>query len=205
MRRFLCSGLLALLAACGTTAPDGAVFGPSPRALTGFSSTTDEAQVLASAKLDSHEDVLDVDLVEEFGILPIRVTVERRVADRRRMELMQLVEETLDHRLILADGKILQGIRPGDVKAIVDDSDVARLIDQERLENGLLREDAVFEGYLFFRLPRTQAEEVRLVDGKIFHRRGTTVYPLDIEDSILAFAIQFGDNAELEFFVGVGI
>lgn len=205
MRTLVVAGLSALLAACGTAAPEGQVFGASPAALIGFSSTTDEAQVFASAKLDSHEDALDVDLVEDFGILPIRVSVERRVADRTRMELMQLVDDTLDHRLVLSDGTVLRGVSPGDVKALVDDSDVASLIDAERLDNGQLREEAVLDGYMFFKLPRTNAEEVRLIGNKLFHRRGETVYPLEVQDSIVAFAIQFGDNAELEFFVGVGI
>tara|TARA_R110002126_G_scaffold6119_3_gene32198 strand:+ start:27086 stop:27721 length:636 start_codon:yes stop_codon:yes gene_type:complete len=200
--RCLGATVLALLVSCGSSGPaPEAIQGPNSL---GFPKAAVHRDVSVEARFLSHHASnpkrsnkwgLDIDLLKEDHLIPIHFKITRKGNDSIDVSL-----DTLDARLILQDGRVLEAfsVHMDTAMGRDDDYDNAR----GRAYRGRELIDATpAEGYLYFKLTN---ENFKLHgDVQIEDRSQSQPKTMKIQNSLLAFNIKKEGRATETIYVGV--
>jgi len=186
--------------ACSTSGGTAGSLEPPARAFV-FPSQAFVGPVTAQARLYSdHESIFGEDLIQEYGLVPIALTIG--LANARAEREAKIFPEDMKLRLYLQDGSVLSAIDAR--KPTADDAELLAKVRDESLKPGLLMDFASSrEGMVFFELEKPgNLEWIEPLIARDTAREGSRT--IDLSNSLCAFDVTIGLE-QVSVFVGLDV
>jgi hypothetical protein len=190
------------VAACATDGgvpTQGRIPAP-PKASNDFGLDPQVATIVVRARfVEEHERLFGVDLIEEFGVIPIAVKIGLK-GEGSENETVYASPADMNFRLYLEDGTALKFVP---ATMITEDEELSRKISTRAMQDDdLANFNDAKHAFVFFQL--TPRKDFAVVGQKVAHRAGSIERSLSLDRSLLAFSTKRAGNP-VPFYLGVSL